>query len=459
MHLPKLRKCCPFFSSVAFGSLCCRPNKDYVNDWLAQQRLGFAHQEKSFSPCPVSLTPWKISGRLFANVRLTSKAIARLLVKVSEQNSFLNQSLADYQEQDTLLQEFKQYLLSKPKTRATPLTITRQDFLLDQDAQWKLVESNAIAAGMGPFSETLQQLQHIFNPAEKFAENPATYLQAKALVDSARQLNNRLHPTIIFLIDANEDNIHDQARLINQIEQLGATVEKLSLIEANTRLTSKDKQLVLDKQSVVDCIYFRTGYNLKDYLINNKNLLSLRYWFEQHDLVVAPSIAMQVASSKWLQMKLAQQTPSQLKTNFKLTREESELCFNALNLDYQVTQDLPQIKALLDSQHWILKTQSEGGGNVQNEIDISSLNLQNLQNAPYLLMQKIESRIRTEKMVYYTNGQLKQLAKTISEIGIFNLGENLEYGGYLLRSKPYHQLEAGVHHGGGLLDCVALTNN
>lgn len=459
MQLPKLRKCCPFFSSVAFGSLCCRPNTDYVNDWLAQQKLGFAHQEKSFTACPVSLTPWKIPARLFTNVQLTSKAIARLLVKVSEQYSFLNQSLVDYQEQETLLQEFKQYLGNNPKIRATPLTITRQDFLLDQDAQWKLVESNAIAAGMGPFSETLQLLQHIFNPAENFAENPATYLQAKALVDSARQLNNQLHPMIIFLTETNEDNIYDQARLINQIEQLGASVKKLSLVEANARLTSQNKQLVLDNHAIVDCIYFRTGYNLQDYLVNNKNLLSLRYWFEQHNLVVAPSIAMQVASSKWLQMKLAQQSPSQLKASFNLTDEESVLCFNALNMNYQVTQDLSQIKALLNSKRWILKTQSEGGGNVQNEIDVSSHNLQDLHNAPHLLMQKIESQVRTEKMVYYTDHQLKQLPKAISEIGIFNLGEKLEYGGYLLRSKPYHQLEAGVHHGGGLLDCVALSNN
>lgn len=445
--------CCQPGDTEQFKSLCCQPTKQHLDTWLLDQKIGFKTTSQGFDPCAISLTPWRIKQRSFLHLQNISRAVARTLVAASQDQQFLIDALADYHEENTLLQEFKRYLIRKPVTKAMPLTMSRQDFFLDIQGHWKLVESNAIAAGMGPFSEALQNLQSMYNPALKFATNPATQLQAKALFEAAQQLSQKTPPTIVFLVDPNEDNVFDQAKLAEQLRVLGARVFILDLIQAQARFTSRDSNLILDNQFRVDCIYFRTGYNLADYHQKRQNLTSFRYWFEQHKLVVAPSIAMQVASSKWLQMKLSETSVNRLVDKFGLSHFEATLANQAFNTDHRLIQDASQIKRYLESKHWILKTQNEGGGSIRDTLEYFD---EQLKISPALLMKKIHSQLRKEKQVYYAERQLKTYLNTISELGIFNLGENLNYGGYLLRTKPSHQLETGIHQGGGLLDCLVL---
>lgn len=412
-----------------------------------------------FSACSISITPWQISENAYLSALATAQALSALFRKVSCHHQFLTQALDDFVDESSLIFQLKANLLNRDKQLATGLNLSRQDLLLDKTQQWRLVESNSIAAGMGPFCEALREIQtsYLENPDSIFPQNPATGQIAKHLYDAAFKRFRNPQPLIIFVVTANEDNIHDQNKIAVALTNLGAQVVRKTLEQLSKELISNNQKQLLLEHKPVDCFYFRTGYNLSDYKSlkdNFSDFLNLRFWIEQHQVVVAPSCNQQLATSKWVQMKLSFLSVMQLAQLFDLKQAQAELAVKALNLKYIIPESLDEIDQYLTTGDWILKTQNEGGGNVA---DKNALKLTEQQpDAQFMLMQKIDTVIREDGLIAFSHNQFKKIPKAISEFGILTVGEKDQYGGYLLRSKSADQLETGVHQAGGVLDTLMI---
>ena len=432
-----------------------------LRDLISEKKLGLMTDNGTINHCSLSLSPWSLPEYQFQRVKKTAAVISDIFNQVSIDRELLMHHLDDYPSSTGLLVQLKQLLINTPKIKATNYNFSRQDFLLDSEHQWRLVESNSIAAGMGPFNETVVDIQKqlIGNQTASYADNPARRLQTQTLVNAASKLRNSINPLILFVVEKNEDNIHDQMMLADAIIHSGGRVLFKTLAELNTQLTSDTEQLILEDVGLVDLVYFRTGYNLDDYIDNNgeyENLLQLRAWIEQQQVVVSPTINYQISTSKWIQMKLSKLSITDLSSKFKLTQHQATMAAIALGSKYEVPKNIEDIKSKLATGQWILKSQNEGGGNVYD--DSSDFNDYAAQDMDYILMRKIKSIQRNKEVNVFENNQIKVLNTLVSELGIFTLGCEHQYGGYLLRSKGHTMLEAGVHKGGGLLDTIALSN-
>lgn len=424
---------------------------------IAANKLGMHTPNGFFSASPMSFSPWKMTTRQFESAKQSARAVAEIFLRASENIQFLKDALADYSEEDSLLFRLSKQLNSK--TKAVNFNLSRQDFLLDKQQQWRLVESNSIAAGMGPFNETLLSIQQqlSINASMNYAPNPATNLQAKSLFEAAVKLNNNNQPLVVFVIEQQENNVFDQAMLAEGLKRRGAIVVYRTLNQLQQELSSNSKTISLCDYGDVDLFYFRTGYNIKDYNNASQNpdeLLKLRTWIEAHKTVVCPTINYQIATSKWIQMKLSDLDIAELRESFGVSQEIAIRAKTALDTEFYIPKSLAEIRSKLSTGNWILKTQNEGGGNVFDQyFDFEQIYNKNTR---YILMKKIDplSRQGTVKALY--NDRVINHTDVISELGIFALGERNKYGGYLLRSKPGRQLEAGIHRGGGFLDCVGL---
>ncbi|MCP3673890.1 MAG: hypothetical protein GY829_05405 [Gammaproteobacteria bacterium] len=425
-----------------------------LNALIEKNKLGLNSPTGQFNPVSLTLSPWKLSPSLFQRAKDTASALSRLFLQVSRNNNYLKMSLADYNNSSDLLGQMKQVIKTHLKITATSINISRQDLMLNNNYQWQLVESNSIAAGMGPFCETLINIQKQLpqNQSINYVDNDATALQSQAIFRAASAISNNHRPLIIFVIEAGEDNIYDQKMLANGIKEYGGIVIYKTLRELKRELSSNSTHLQLENYGQVDMMYFRTGYNLKDYIVDNEQLLQLRVWIEQHQVAVAPGINHQIATSKWLQMKLSTLTVRELVDNFKLNQHQATLAASALNSRYIIPENRKEIEQKLLTGQWILKTQNEGGGNVFDEN--SDLSITGNNSNQLMLMEKINTIYRTDTVKAFSNDQVVTFQKLIPELGIFTLEDEHCFGGYLLRSKPANKLEAGVHKGEGLLDCI-----
>ncbi|MCW8878490.1 MAG: hypothetical protein OQK04_03530 [Kangiellaceae bacterium] len=450
-----------------FSTRCCATNARLEHDIAITQREkllglnknGVDMEPTKFSPCAISLTPWKLEKTQFEQAIETSRNFSRLLQSLSQNIDLLLALLNNFQDKDSLLFKLKEQIASRNRKSdylSENLNLSRYDFLLNNNDQWQLVESNAIAAGMGPFSEKLGELceEYPIEKSQRLAQNPSIGKQAGAMYQAASRLNNTRSPGIVFVIEQNEDNIFDQNYLIEELERLGAKTLRRTFNELSNSLFSKDNRLRLKDFGEIDLLYFRTGYNLQDYSedIPEKNI-QLRDWIEKHRVIVSPSIAHQISSSKWVQIKLANMAENELTDRFSLTAKEALQIKLSLAVKYELVENIWQVKRALQSGDWLLKNQNEGGGNVTD--DMSALpDIETLQQS-YFLMEKIESKLRSN-VCRFSGYAIECLSQVVSELGIFMVGDEHEYGGYLLRSKPFGQVEGGVHGGNGFLDVVAF---
>jgi hypothetical protein len=115
-----------------------------------------------------------------------------------------------------------------------------------------------------------------------------------------------------------------------------------------------------------------------------------------------------------------------------------------------------QLHALLKQGYWY-KKQQEGGGNVARFAQ--ALQWYQQRDQADILMAPIEASIRTEPLSKHLQGEHVQHQGHISELGIFTLGSQAIYGGYLCRTKAAQSLEGGVHRGGAVLDLLQLPSS
>jgi hypothetical protein len=331
---------------------------------------------------------------------------------------------------------------------------------LDEQANWKLIESNSIAAGMGPLSEALQEvLSDTQTPDCYFPPNNAAQLQAKAIADCASNIAGREQTNVVFVIEADEDNIFDQGKLAEALTALGVRVMWKTLSELRSQLSDKNHTAVLTQDSevlTVHGIYFRTGYNLKDYGDNDKEQqknLAFRGRLERLDLALCPTISHQLATNKWIQAQLSDLSIDHLINEFSLTTQEAILAQLSLKVPYAKTTERTLIESHLKTGEWVWKQQGEGGGNVKT----STKEARDDELVGSVLMKKIKPMPRRTAVEKYVNAETIEIKDTVSELGFFTVGDSQDYGGYLLRTKPCSALETGVHKGFGMIETVQIT--
>jgi glutathione synthase len=341
--------------------------------------------------------------------------------------------------------------------RATLSAICRHDLLQTTAGDWRLVESNSIAAGMGPFSEALQDLlQSRAKPATTAVANPATQLQAAQLYQSACASGSTRQPLIVFAVEAQEDNVFDQRKLGDALRHMGARVvyQTLAALVTTTTVNARHR-LVLAQHGEVDALYFRTGYNLADYgttQARQQQRLDWRGQLERLNIALCPTISYQLASHKWLQAQLSQLSPEALGSQFQLPRGQALAAQRALATPHRVPCTFGQVAQAIASGEWLWKSLNEGGGNI---LQARTSGHSSALNAT-LLMKKIDAVARPTPVVKFDTHTVSIIPEAISELGIFTLGDDQHYGGYLLRTKARQTPESGVHKGFGFIDTVRI---
>lgn len=422
-------------------------------------QLGLKDEEGRLQHCPLTLVPWQIPAVQWQQAQQVARAIGQRLASLAQDEAALECALGPILAGHSLPAQLWRTLQMIPKTqrRARPVNMMRVDLLRDARQQWTLVEANTIAAGMGPFSEGLITLQQTLWPelqqagwvgeAPRWQPNPVTAALADALIGAAREVADSTQPlTVAFVVEPNEDNIFDQRKLARALEQKGVKVVRLTLAQLAARWErQRAPELWVQDVGRVHALYFRTGYNPADYRDAQGHtvpLLQLRAELETLDVALAPTIALQLASAKAVQVHWYQ-------------HPEQDAATHALDTP-QIF--LPQLNPTeSDWQHWLLKSQGEGGGNVLEGARIPEriASLSVAERLDWLLMRRIATVPRPELVPVLRRGVIQLAQSLVSELGVFISGRDLNPACYLLRSKPENALETGVHRGAGCIDTLA----
>ncbi len=444
-----------------------------VNQQLYTQQLGL-QSIRGFVPVPVSLTPWQRGLAQFAMAQRLATLLGQIQARAAANPQCLLKQLDGLKQSKTvpgqlwhtLRKIYPENTSRAPATTNTTsrnLMLNRHDFLLDQQQQWKWVESNPIAAGMGPLNDrylAVIQTQELQQPHHRYAPNDAITTQAKLLAQAAlasalqNQTTGSVEPLMLIVVEADEDNIFDQKLLCDEVGRLGVRVARVTI---NDLLQSEfaDNERLHWQAKPIDLIYWRAGYN-------PSADLTARFWqfrarLEQAAVIQCPNLAGQLTGSKWFQHQftaLLLANPQQVSEHFGIHAEDIALLIQAVVPSYAVSElTTDKAEALIAQGYWY-KTQQEGGGNVAR----GQAALDKLTNADSadLLMAPINAFVRREALTSLRHGKATVATEHISELGIFSLGEEAWYGGYLCRTKPAQNNEGGVHRGGAVLDTILL---
>lgn len=426
---------------------------------LQPLQLGLLNSQQQFQPAPLSLTPWQLSPLCWQQAQQLGRLFGRLLLAAGNDEAWLRQALQGLPKNNLFAQ-----LAALPQAFSrslAPVALMRHDFLLDCSGQWRWVESNTIAAGMGPLNQQLGRLLSTRHNA--LADNPALQQQAQTLYAAAytlRQQYDNNAPLLLFVVEPNEDNLFDQQLLQQAIAQLGGRVRRLTLAQLEQAQLNHSNRLQLPDGQEADLLYYRTGYNLADYTTPAQ--LVLRARLQQAALLQCPDITLQLAGSKWVQAKLSNLLLSgQHETlhRWGFSPADCARLKQAIMPMYPLTP-ANKTQALQDiASGWLLKSQQEGGGGIwRGQQAIQQLSLSGDNSTGLLLMAPITPYVRTEPVWLLRQGKLSCQYATVSELGIFSAGDSSDYAGYLLRSKPAAELAGGVHGGSAVIDTLVLRS-
>jgi len=438
-------------------------------DWpalLADAGLGLLDAAGRFMPAPVSLTPYHLTETQWQQALDTGRLLGLLHQRVAQQADWLLSQFSSLKAELSLPGQLAQ-LLQIPRNHhnANAVSLQRHDLMLDQQNQWRWIESNPIAAGMGPLNALWLDLLRAEHPGA-YANNPATAAQADLMFSAAAQHAGTRQPHIVFVVEAQEDNWFDQQLLADALAQRGAQVQRLTLAQLQQAVDASacPTGTLHYGPDPLDLLYFRTGYNQADY--PSAQLWQLRLQLEQFDLLLCPTLLQQLAGSKWLQLKLAQYLQqadlhqafaAQFGFNLAETQQLAALTVPMAAVDELSSAEFDQ----LITQGWWYKRQAEGGGNVARGAQAQQWRQVHQPGDGDVLMAPVDPQFRPETLQKLVRGQWQTTPEQdnghISELGIFSLGEDAGYGGYLLRTKTSSSLEGGVHKGFAVLDTVWLT--
>ncbi len=462
-----------------------------LTEWAIMHGQAFRKSDGTARHAPFSLSPQPISQEELERLTTVIPLISRVIDRVSENHHFLQHSLGPAASADPFfgrLLEMHQQLHANPgEVRRIPLLVMRTDFMQDQVFGPKVIEFNGIAAGMAPFGQRVTELHRFVQQQwpglvpdlnkHQLVENQGMHLLARAMVNAAVEVN-RIHggegkPTFLMVVQGNEDNVYDQHLLAQEIQSAGVrTIRRTFDQLADQLYTGDNHRLMLEGEGAIDLVYLRAGYQYSDYFSLSRRdaicchtLCQTRLFIEKHAVAVNATIGQQLATSKAMQLILTNMTPEEY-ASFGLTAEDANQIKSVLAEMRQVSP--ASIKHFIENEdinNWVLKNQGEGGGHCIFGSDIIGKlhTLPQADHAAWAVMQKLTPETRRALVIRDSKAHL--VDELVSEIGLFsvmfngNLATDLDgYAGYLIRSKPAHEGEGGVHSGQGVLDSMQLLD-
>ena len=474
------------------------PSNELVTDsidWALSHGMSFKTSEGFARHVPFSLSAANVSKESFAFIKTAAAIMARLIEAILSDTNFIEQAITPVAKTDrffaALLQMYQEIHATETSAKRLPLLILRSDFMQDNQLGVKLVEFNSIAAGMGPFGEKIHQLHryiyqnylHDQRPTNKGAanlvSNQAIEQLSQAIAQASfkikREFNDEGPASFLMIVQENEDNVFDQHLLEYALKNLRIKTYRRTLSELVNQLeTGAEQRLLLKGVGPIDTIYWRTGYQFSDYKLDLtseqkccQRAVALRVFIEQHRVAVNATVAQQLATSKRVQMLLANMSVKSLE-GYGLSEQEAKIVKATLGdilpvneLTIQGLTGVDLIKAKF--QNWVLKNQGEGGGHCIFDAKI----LEKLKTLPpneypiWSLMRKISPKIDSEASYIVKDGKLSCVTDLVSEIGLFTVlidgipaDKEQGYAGYLVRSKSARSTEGGVHSGEGVLNSL-----
>ncbi len=375
--------------------------------------------------------------------------------------------------------------------RCLPLLIMRSDFMDDEYEGPKLIEFNSIAAGMGPFGQLTHELHRYLadqwpedysvwslDRQAHFVDNPAIARLSDGIVKTINIIKEAdskdRQGVFLMVIQENEDNVFDQHLLEYALHAQGIKTVRRTFRELEDNLsTGGDGRLLLDEVGVIDCVYYRTGYDHCDYVADDlhstsccQKLMQTRVFIENHRVAVNATVNQQLATSKSVQMILSSMSIDEL-TAFNLSHEEAIAVKKRLGEMVPLSEQAVNVFKSDDPKEWVLKNQGEGGGNCifGQEILPTLMRLSPKDYSAWSLMKRVHPKHRSKPALVVKKGELTLVDDLISELGIFTVHVDGEpavsgdgYAGYLLRSKSAKVSEGGIHSGMGVLDSLTFSS-
>lgn len=467
--------------------------KNEAIEWALTHGMALKYSSDSARHPAFTLAPTMIEAKRFDLLKKSVPLFAKLIHVISEDVDFIQNAISPIAKGNAffaaLLTMHQQIHTSKITAKRIPLLIMRSDFMDDEFAGPKLVECNAIAAGMAPFGQRIHELhRYLANqwpvPFEKWMhrsevdliENHALVRLAEGIASASIEIKNHFadagKPTFVMVVQENEDNVYDQHLLEHALQAKGIRTVRRTFRELYEGLSSgENNRLLLKGIGAVDCIYLRAGYQFDDYEAKDiigsaccEALMQTRIMIEQHHVAVNATVGQQLASSKRVQMLLSSSEPHFL-TQFGLSLDEAKTVKNLLGEMNCVDEDSINKVLATSADEWVLKNQGEGGGHCIFSDDIvphlTKLNPDEYQ--AWSLMKRLYPKPRHETAYLVRKGEIYNIDDLISEIGLFTvhfagkpITDEQGYAGYLIRSKSSATTEGGVHSGMGALDSLAL---
>lgn len=450
------------------------------HQYMQQHQLGLVTAD-TVRPIPISYTPYQLTQTQWQQAHSAAHLLTRIAVAAANDLPALlefTQELAASRSVPGIIWR----LLAEQTTRdATQhnVVLTRHDLLLSQGGQWRWVESNPIAAGMGPLNAAVLTMLQTPTPRPvqltapvQLAPNDAITAQAAALMDAAtacyaqyRHQGGSAKAVAYMVVEGNEDNIPDQALLQSAMRQYAThiPVHRITVAALAQLVIDADGYVYNADGDVLCLVYWRTGYNTQPEL--DTEFWQQRQRLESCTLAQCPTLAFQLTGSKWFQHKVsravhsnnAHQPPLPTFLSSLRTAEWQQLASLCVDSHAAVTLSHTDASALITQGYWF-KTQGEGGGNVRRGAAALAA-LHNSLDAGDLLMAPIDVAVRQEPIWTLRDGSLTASRGHISELGLFVAGRTLQDAGYLCRTKPQHNDEGGVHRGGAVLDTITVAPN
>ncbi|XP_041702221.1 glutathione synthetase [Coregonus clupeaformis] len=426
---------------------------------------------------PFTLFPSPVPKAIFHQALAVQTHYNRLVDKISQDSSFLEEALASTIKVDDFtgrLFNIYRHVLQEGRTQSIVLGLNRSDYMLDQNgdgsASLKQIEINTIAASFGGLSSRMPNVhRHILNVAGRLEDskrildnNPSAGL-AKGLA-KAWDLYGSERAVVLYLVEELQRNIFDHRYVENELWKRNIPVIRRRFEDVSkTGFLDQDKRLFVDGREVA-IVYFRNGYMPQNYTEQN---WEARLMMERSLAVKCPDVSTHLAGTKKVQQELAR--PGVLERFFPGEPDvvdQIRATFAGLyTLDMGPEGDKTVAMALANPDQFVLKPQREGGGNNIYGAEIIQVLegvKQSTERMAYILMDKVQPRPVHNYLLRL--GTPLKLSTCLSELGIFGAyvrhGQDMvlnECAGHLLRTKSDEHSDGGVAAGVAVLDNPLLV--
>ncbi|KAG9391735.1 Glutathione synthase, eukaryotic [Carpediemonas membranifera] len=442
-----------------------------ARDCLLKEQITLTSENGEEIPLRTTLTPSVISRRTMATFTQSATAFAELVLSLSNNITLLTDILAPTSDADPFTSRLLAIAQKHPQRPDDILcNWLRSDYFIENDGSIKQVELNTIAVS---FATMATRVASFHRQMGSCGINQSPQVELSTLITKAASLHSGCtrRPFVIFVVQPNETNLADQAAIADGID---ADVTRMTLSELADLAVGSDGELSVGGR-VVDCAYFRAGYDPGDYPTEAE--WRARELIESTRVVKIPTAPMQLAGAKKVQQALCDRGMLERALSAQAASVVEPLFTTIVALEDQPTPAV--VNAIEHPERFVLKPQREGGGWNLFDDDVRTAlqgvyptaaphvpralgsDCPHIDPRAWILMHRIRPEV-TERYVVQCDGSIAQQA-LVSEYGVFvsmlARGSQMVQSGFagvLVRSKGPTVQEGGIMHGQGILDGICV---